>query len=212
MVKTYISEEIEEYARDHTRPEPAQLISLIAKTHATMDNPQMLTGRVEGRFLKLLVQIAQPRLALEIGMFTGYSALSMAEGLPADGRIITCDIDPKARDLAQAAFDASPVGHKIEVRMGPAIDTIRQLGHIIDFAFIDADKKAYPQYYEEILARTRPGGLILLDNMFLSGRVLDPHDDTARALAKLNQDLARDDRIENVLLTIRDGVQLIRKK
>jgi caffeoyl-CoA O-methyltransferase len=211
-VKTFIAEDIEAYAQNHTRPEPDLLIDLIAKTHATMASPQMLTGRVEGRFLKLLVQLVQPRLVVEVGMFTGYSALSMAEGLPEDGKIITCDIDPKARDMAQAAFDASPVGHKIEIRMGPAVNTLRQLKQSIDFSFIDADKKAYPVYYEEILARTRPGGLILMDNMFLSGRVLDPQDDAAKAVAKLNHDLARDNRVENVLLTIRDGVQMIRKK
>jgi caffeoyl-CoA O-methyltransferase len=211
-MKTLIADDIDAYTRDHTRPEPGLLMDLIAKTHATMESPQMLTGRVEGRFLKLLVQIFQPRLVLEVGMFTGYSALSMAEGLPADGRIITCDIDPKAQTMAQAAFDASPVGNKIEIRMGPAINTIRQLKQPIDFSFIDADKKAYPVYYEEILARTRPGGLIVMDNMFLSGRVLDPQDDTARAVDKLNQDIARDERVENVLLTVRDGVQLIRKK
>jgi predicted O-methyltransferase YrrM len=211
-VKTFISEEIADYAQDHTRAEPKLLIDLIAQTQALMDSPQMLTGRVEGRFLKLLVQILQPHLIVEVGMFTGYSALSMAEGLPADGKIITCDIDPKARDMAQAAFDASPVGHKIEIRMGPAINTLRQLKQSIDFSFIDADKKAYPVYYEEILARTRPGGLILMDNMFLSGRVLDPQDDAAKAVAKLNDDIARDARVENVLLTLRDGVQMIRKK
>lgn len=211
-MKTFIADEIESYARHHTRPEPPLLMDLVTRTHANMDSPQMLTGRIEGRFLKLLVQLFQPRLILEIGMFTGYSALSMAEGLPENGRLITCDIDPKARGMAQAAFDASPVGHKIEIRMGPAINTIRQLKETIDFSFIDADKKAYPVYYEEVLARTRPGGVIVMDNMFLSGRVLDPQDDAARAVDKLNQDITRDERVENVLLTIRDGVQLIRKK
>ena len=211
-MKTFITDAIEDYAHAHTRAEPDQLIRLMEKTHATMDYPQMLTGRVEGRFLKLLVQIFQPRLILEVGMFTGYSALSMAEGLADDGKIITCDIDPKARDMAQTAFDASPVGHKIEIKMGPALNTIRQLKQTIDFAFIDADKKAYPVYYEEILTRTRSGGVIVMDNMFLSGKVLDPQDDAAKAVAKLNQDIAHDDRVENVLLTIRDGVQLIRKK
>lgn len=211
-MRDFIDGGIESYARDHTRPEPPLLIDLIARTHQSMDSPQMLTGRVEGRFLKLLVQLFQPRLILEIGMFTGYSALSMAEGLPEDGRLITCDIDPKARDIAQAAFDASPVGSRIEIRMGPALNTIRQLKQAIDFSFIDADKKAYPVYYEEILARTRPGGVIVMDNMFLSGRVLDPQDDAARAVDKLNRDIAADERVENVLLTIRDGVQLIRKK
>lgn len=211
-VKTFIDAQIEEYAQAHTRAEPELLIELITKTHALMDSPQMLTGRLEGRFLKLLVQIARPRLVLELGMFTGYSALSMAEGLPEEGKIITCDIDPQARAVAQAAFDASPFGKKIEIRMGPAIDTIRRIREPIDFSFIDADKQGYPLYYEEILERTRPGGLILMDNMFLSGRVLYPQDQAAKAVAQLNLSIANDDRVENVLLTIRDGVQLIRKK
>ena len=211
-MKLFIDERIEEYAQAHTRAEPKLLIDLIAKTHAETDAPEMLTGRVEGRFLKLLVQIAQPRLLVEVGMFTGYSALSMAEGLPADGKIITCDINPDSRAIAQAAFDASPYGNKIEIRMGPALETLRQLDQTIDFAFIDADKQSYPIYYEEILKRTRPGGLILMDNMFLSGRVLDPQDNTAKAVAELNRFIAEDNRVENVLLTVRDGVQLIRKK
>jgi len=210
-MKTFIAEEIEEYARNHTRAEPDLLIDLMAKTHTQMDYPQMLTGRIEGRLLKLLVQIVQPRLVIEVGMFTGYSALSMAEGLTENGRIITCDIDPKAREMAQAAFDASPVGHKIEIRMGPAIATIRKLADPIDLSFIDADKQSYPEYYEEILTRTRPGGLIVMDNMFLSGGVLDPQDETARIVAGLNRAITADDRVENVLLTVRDGVQLIHK-
>ena len=209
---TFIKKEIEDYAYDNTRPEPDQLLKLIATTHELTDYPQMLTGRIEGRFLKLLVQIAQPRLLVEIGMFTGYSALSMAEGLPERGRIITCDIDPEARAIAQAAFDASPYGDRIEIRMGPALETLRQIEEPIDFSFIDADKKGYPGYYEEVVERTRSGGLIVIDNMFLSGRVLDPQDEAARAVAELNSFISRDDRVENALLTIRDGVQLIRKK
>jgi caffeoyl-CoA O-methyltransferase len=211
-VTKFIDKDIEDYAYNHTRPEPDQLLKLIATTHELTDYPQMLTGRIEGRFLKLLVQIAQPRLLVEIGMFTGYSALSMAEGLPAGGRIITCDIDPEARAIAQAAFDTSPYGERIEIRMGPALDTLRRIDEPIDFSFIDADKKGYPGYYEEVVERTRPGGLIVIDNMFLSGRVLDPQDEAARAVAELNRSISRDDRVENVLLTIRDGVQLIRKK
>lgn len=208
----FIEKEIEEYAHNHTRSEPDLLLKLIATTHELTHYPQMLTGRMEGRFLKLLVQITQPRLVVEIGMFTGYSALSMAEGLPEWGRLITCDIDPEARAIAQAAFDASPYGNKIEIKMGPALDTIRQINEPIDFSFIDADKKGYPRYYEEVVKRTRPGGLIVIDNMFLSGRVLAPQDEAAQAVAELNRTITRDERVENVLLTIRDGVQLIRKK
>ena len=208
----FIEKEIQEYANNHTRSEPDLLLQLITTTYELTHYPQMLTGRMEGRFLKMLVQIARPNLVVEIGMFTGYSALSMAEGLPEGGRIITCDIDPEARAIAQSVFDSSPYGSKIEIRMGPALNTLREIDEPIDFSFIDADKKGYPAYYEEVVKRTPSGGLIVIDNMFLSGRVLDPQDEAAQAVAELNQNITRDDRVENVLLTIRDGVQLIRKK
>jgi caffeoyl-CoA O-methyltransferase len=203
---------IDQYAFRNTRAENELLRSLEERTHREMDDPQMLTGRVEGRLLKLLVQLCQPRLVLEVGTFTGYSALSMAEGLGPAGRIITCEIDPRAQKFAQAAFDASPDGGKIEIRMGPALETIHSLDEPIDLSFIDADKEHYPDYYEAVLERTRPGGLLILDNMLWSGKVLDPQEEIPRVLAALNRRIAGDDRVENVLLTVRDGVQLVRKR
>ncbi|HEX2138193.1 MAG TPA: class I SAM-dependent methyltransferase [Woeseiaceae bacterium] len=205
-------EGIDQYAFRHTRAENELLQSLQERTHREMDDPQMLTGRVEGRLLKLLVQLCQPRLVLEVGTFTGYSALSMAEGLGPEGRIITCEIDPRAQKVAQEAFDASPDGRKIEIRMGPALETIRSLGEDIDLSFIDADKEHYAEYYEAVLERTRPGGLLILDNMLWSGKVLDPQEEVPRVLATLNRRIAEDERVENVLLTVRDGVQLVRKR
>lgn len=207
-----INEIIEDYAFRMTQPEPGNLQKLYVQTHEQMDYPNMITGRIEGRFLKLLVQLFQPQLVLEIGTFTGYSALSMVEGLAKDGKIITCEVNPEAQKIAQAAFDASPFGHKIELRMGPAIDTIRQLTGTIDLCFIDADKENYPLYYEEVMARTRPGGLIIVDNTLWSGRVLDPRDTDSKAVARLNEIICKDSRVENVLLTVRDGIQLVRKK
>jgi caffeoyl-CoA O-methyltransferase len=211
-MKIFVRDDIERYAFNSTQAEPELLRQLADLTYKHMDSPQMLTGRLEGRLLKLLVQMLNPKLVLEVGTFTGYSALSMAEGLGGDARLITCEIDPKARRAAQAAFDASPHGRKIELRMGPALDTIRSLAAPIDFSFIDADKETYPVYYEEVLARTRPGGVIVLDNMFLSGYALDPQNEAAHAIASLNATIANDARVENVLLTVRDGVQLVRKK
>lgn len=207
-----IDPRIEQYAFDHTRRAPDALEQLAEFTQANMDAPQMLTGRVEGRFLKLLVQICRPRLVVEVGTFTGYSALSMAEGLTEGGRIITCEIDPRACEVAQRAFDASPLGAKIELRFGPAIDTIRQIDEPIDLSFIDADKTGYHHYYEALLERTRPGGLLVLDNMLQRGRVLDPREEAPRAIDALNRLICHDERVENVLLTIRDGVQLVRKR
>lgn len=206
-----IDKNIEDYAHRHTRPESGLLRSLAERTQREMPDPEMLTGRAEGRLLKLLVQMSRAELVVDVGTFTGYSALSMAEGLGEDGRVITCESDPKARDFAQAAFDRSPLGHRIELRFGPAMETIRALGTPIDFSFIDADKKNYPLYYEEILKRTRTGGIIVLDNMLWYGKVLDPPDEESRILHELNELISRDERVENVLLTVRDGVQLILK-
>ncbi|MFQ5634284.1 MAG: O-methyltransferase [Gammaproteobacteria bacterium] len=211
-MKSLVVDGIEAYALEKTRPEPELLTRLEAQTRAEMENPQMLTGRLEGRLLKLLVQICRPKLVVELGTFTGYSALSMAEGLPDGGRIITCEVNPVARDIAQAAFDRSPFGQRIEIRMGPALDTLRGIDEPIDFAFVDADKENYPAYYEEVLKRTRSGGVIVFDNMLWSGRVLEPGDDDDRAIADLNDAIVNDERVENVLLTVRDGVQLIVRK
>lgn len=143
-----VGKEIERFAHRSTQPEPLLLQKLIAQTHELMDLPQMLIGRLEGRFLKLLVQLCQPKLVLEVGTFTGCSALSMAEGLPHGGKIVTCEIDPKAQQTAQGAFNASPYGDRIELKMGAALETIRQLDLEINFSFVDADKKSYPDYYE----------------------------------------------------------------
>lgn len=206
-----VDEAIENYAHLHTRPEPADLQALALRTEREMPDPQMLTGRVEGRLLKLIAVLVRPRFVLEVGTFTGYSALSIAEGAPDDAQIVTCEIDPAAAAVAQAAFDASPVGRKIEIRMGPALETIGRLERQVDLAFIDADKERYPEYYEAILERTRPGGFLVLDNMLWSGRVVAPGDAISRTLAELNARIAADPRVENVLLTVRDGIQLVRK-
>ncbi len=204
---------IEAYALAHTRAEPEGLARLADWTREeTGDAAAMLTGRLEGRFLKLLVQLVAPQLVVEVGTFTGYSALSMAEGLPPEGRLVTCELDPDRARIASERFEASPVGDRITLRLGPALETIRSLTNPVDLSFIDADKEGYPVYYEELLARTRPGGVLLLDNMLWSGNVLDPPDEESRVLADLNARIVADDRVENVLLTIRDGVQLVRKR
>jgi predicted O-methyltransferase YrrM len=206
-----VRDEIKDYALRSTGPEPELQIELTENTGKTVGKTVMLTDRTVGRLMKILVAMVRPRLVLELGTFTGYSALNMAEGLPEDGRIITSEIDPEHARIAREAFDASPYGDKIEIRIGPALETIRGIEDPIDFSFIDADKIGYPQYYEEVLARTRPGGIILFDNMFLDGRVLNPEDEAARVIDRLNWTVAEDDRVENVFLTIRDGLQLVRK-
>lgn len=204
---------IEQYIHDHTRARPALFDELREVTYASMQDPQMQVGRVEGALLKLLVAVSQARHVIEIGTFTGYSALSMAEGLPDDGTLITCDIDPEAARVAQSFFDRSPHGKKISLRLGDALETLRALPKSIsfDFAFLDADKERYVDYYEEIIPRLRKNGLIAADNTLWSGTVLNPQTESAKAIAQYNDRVTADPRVENVLLSVRDGLMLARK-
>ncbi len=207
-----IDERIEAYAEAHTTPPPELLRELAAETQATMRLPQMLTGTTEGRLLELLVHAIGARRVLEIGTFTGYSALSMAAALPDDGRIDTCDIDPTHVSVAERYIARSEHAAKITVHVGPALESIARLEGDFDFVFIDADKANYDNYYEAVLPRLSPGGLIAIDNTLWSGRVLDPEDDDSKAIAALNEKLAADARIVCVQLTVRDGVTLVRKR
>jgi len=207
-----VDEPIEEYAERHTTAPEALLEELAAETKATMASPQMLTGRIEGRLLELLVAGTGARRVLEIGTFTGYSALSMAAALPPDGRIDTLDNEPKHAEVAQRYFDRSPDGGKITLHLGPALETIETLEGEFDFVFIDADKENYDAYFEAVLPRLSERGLIAIDNTLWSGRVLDPPDETTKTIATLNDKLAADERVAVVQLTVRDGVTLIRRR
>ena len=213
MLDDYISPLISNYCDRFTHAEPALLAELKKETHAKTRHPQMLSGHVEGRLLKMLVQMSQARQALEIGTFTGYSALSIAEGLPHDGTLISCDIDEESTKIARAYFSRSPYGHKITLKMGPALDTIKTLNHTLDFVFIDADKENYKNYCEAVLPKVRSGGIIVFDNSLWNGLVLNPppNDLETLAIVQVNELLARDERVENVLLSVRDGVNLVRK-
>jgi caffeoyl-CoA O-methyltransferase len=208
----FINKDVENFARDYTEPESDLFRRLEAETHVTMASPEMLVGRIEGRFLKILVQLTDARRVLEIGTFTGYSALMMAEGLPPEGSLITCEIDPKAEEIARRYFAESPHGHKIELRMGAALETIARLTETLDLVFIDADKTNYPNYYEACLPLLRPGGLLVADNVLWSGKVLAPDDDDTRAIVAFNQRVQADSRVENVCLTVRDGMMLAWKR
>src|SRR5215813_6956297 len=180
-MESFIEQAVEKFAHDHTKPESDLYVRLREETYRDMNCPQMQVGRIEGRFLKMLVRLTHARRILEIGMFTGYSALMMAEGLPDDGHLITCDVNPQAEAIARRYFAESPVGHKIEIRMGPALDTIATLSGAIDMVFIDADKGNYSNYYERVLPLIPPGGLIVADNVLWSGEVLNPQGDDAKA-------------------------------
>ncbi len=209
---SFIDEAVEQFAHDHTKPESDLYSRLRDETYATMKSPQMQVGRIEGRFLKMLVRLTGARRILEIGMFTGYSALMMAEGLPDDGHIITCDVDPKAEAIARRYFGESPHGHKIEIRLGPALETIKTLNGPIDMVFIDADKGNYSNYYQACFPLVRPGGLIVADNVLWSGRVLHPESGDDHAIVAFDELVQSDPRVENVCLTVRDGMMLAWKR
>ncbi len=208
----FVPEDIEKYAEAHAEPVDPLLDELREETFRTMADPQMQVGRVEGTFLKLLVRMSGARRALEIGMFTGYSGLMIASGLPEDGTLTTCDVNPKAEAVARRYFARSPHGKKITIRMGPALETIRTLSPPIDFVFLDADKVNYPHYYEAVLPLMPSGGLLVADNVLWSGKVLHPKDESDRAIVVFNECVAKDPRVEKVLLTVRDGMTIARKK
>jgi caffeoyl-CoA O-methyltransferase len=208
----FLDKEVEDYAKRRTQPEPNLLQMLETETWKTMEFPQMISGRISGRLLKLLVQISGAKSVVEVGTYTGYSALCLAEGLPDQGRVITCDINEKSAKLAQSYFDKSPYGKKITLKLGPALATIAQIEAPIDLAFIDADKENYPRYYEALLTKLRRGGLIVIDNCLWSGTVLAPTESSAIAIDQLNELISRDERVENVILTVRDGINIVRKK
>ena len=207
-----IEEGIEQYAEEHTTAASTLLQELAAETRSTMQAPQMLTGPIEGRFLELLVSGLGARRVLEIGTFTGYSALAMAEALPEGGHIDTCDIEPAHVEVARRYIARSPHADKITIHLGPALETISALEGEFDFVFIDADKGNYGNYFEAVLPRLSERGLIAIDNTLWSGRVLDPPDDDSRAIAALNDKLVRDERVICVQLTVRDGVTLVRRR
>jgi caffeoyl-CoA O-methyltransferase len=208
-----VSRDIEHYAEAHSSPPPEHLLALAVETELALDFPQMMVGALEGRFLEMLVFSLAPQRVLEIGTFSGYSALSMAAGLPPGGRIITCDISEKHLEVARRFIEKSPYADRIEIRQGPALDTIATLDGPFDFVFIDADKPNYVNYYEALLPKLSPRGLIAADNTLWSGQVLDASDTSEGTVAiRAFNDHVRDDpRTEQVQLTVRDGVTLIRK-
>jgi caffeoyl-CoA O-methyltransferase len=208
-----IDPQADAYATSHTTPAGALLDALERETHESLDAPQMLTGRVEGRFLQTLVWLAGARSVLEIGTYSGYSALSMASGLPPGGRIVTCELDPERAAFAQRHIDGSPHADAIEIRVGPALETVRALEGPWDLVFIDADKTGYPDYFDAVLPKLSERGLVVLDNTLRSGSVLDPdpQDEAAVAMAKLNDRLAQDPALVTTMLTVRDGVTLVRR-
>jgi predicted O-methyltransferase YrrM len=201
---------LDAYLEAHsTRLEPL-LAELDAATHASLSAPGMLSGPVVGRFLRLLVGLVAPRLLVEIGTYSGYSALAMAPALPDGGRIVTCEVSEEHAAFARSWFERSPYDERIELRLGPALDTLADLDGPYDFAFIDADKTGYPEYYDAVIPKLSAGGLVVADNTLREGSVVDPADEGARAMAAFNDHVQADPRTENVIVPLRDGLTLIR--
>lgn len=206
---------LEEYILKHSDAEPEYLAKLNRITHLRMINPRMLSGHFQGRVMALFCHMIQPKRVLEIGTFTGYSALCMAEGMPDDGILHTIDYDEELDDFLKEVFAGSEHGHKIRLHIGNALVEIEKLDEIFDLAFIDADKQEYKAYYEAVLPKLRQGGFILVDNTLWDEKVLkkiDPKDKDTIAIMEFNEFVAVDKRVEKVLLPIRDGLTLIRKK
>src|SRR6478735_3935025 len=202
---------ISDYLLAHASPADEVLRDLAEETHRELGGRAgMQISHDEGELLTMLVRLVGAEKAVEVGTFTGYSSICIARGLPADGRLLCCDVSEEWTTIAQRYWERAGVSDRIELRIAPAVDTLRALPaeRSIDFAFIDADKAGYPAYYEEIVARTRPGGLIVLDNMLRDGRVLDPQSDDDRAIVAMNTALVADERVDVVLLPVRDGVSL----
>ena len=206
-------DEILAYIDSHSTPSSEQLDELARETERSLGSPNMLSGPAVGRLLEFLVFALEARSVLEIGTFSGYSALAMAEGLPSDGRIVTLEIDEAHAELARRAIAESPHAKKIEIVLGPALESIERLPGPFDFVFIDADKDQYLDYYEAVLPKLAPRGLIAADNTLRSGRVLDENDKhpANEGIRAFNERARNDPRVRCVILSVRDGVTLIRR-
>lgn len=208
-----INKAIEDYALQSTREESELLIELRETTDHELEYSNMLTDRLVGRFLQILIRLGGMQKILELGTFTGYSALTMAEALPKSGTVHTLEMNEKYRKIARRFLDKSPHGDKVEIVMGEALETLPRLNGPFQLAFIDADKINYPRYYERVKPKLSRGGLIVVDNAFWSGAVLHPEeDDKGKAVDELNQMIREDSEVEQVLLTVRDGLHLVQKR
>jgi caffeoyl-CoA O-methyltransferase len=206
-----IDPRVEAYAEEHTTPDGELFERLAGETREKTTAPEMMVGRIEGRFLGLLVSGLRARRVLELGTFTGYSSISMALALPPGGRVITCDVNEETTEIARRYAEEAGVADRIDYRLGPGLATIAQLDGPFDLVFIDADKPNYINYYEATLPLLADGGLIVADNTLWSGRVVDETDDEAgtNAIRAFNDHVSDDPRVANVLLTVRDGMNMV---
>lgn len=211
----FIPADIQQYCDEHSDPESALLAQINRKTHTQVMMPRMLSGHFQGRVLAMFSHMIQPKRVLEIGTYTGYSALCMAEGMPDDGELITMDINEELEEMVQGFFDQSPYAKMIDYRIGDAMTLIPPLDGTFDLVFIDADKKNYLNYYNLVIDRVSSGGYIIADNVLWSGKVVQTEkkiDKDTQAILDFNRWVQEDDRVENVLFPLRDGLMVVRKK
>ena len=209
-----ITQELEEYCEAHSTPEPELLYRLNRETNLKVMNPRMLSGHIQGMFLTSLVRMMQPKAVLEIGTYTGYATLCMAEGLPDDGTIDTIEVDVELEDMIRKYFSQSTNKEKINLYIGDAVEVIPTLDKTYDLVFMDADKEEYIRYYELVLPKVKKGGYILADNVLWSGKVLQEvksGDKDTPAIRQFNDYVLQDERVRNFLLPLRDGIMVIEK-
>lgn len=212
----FLSPELQQYVTQHTSPEPELLQRLNRETHAKILMPRMLSGHLQGRVLAMISHMIRPKQILEIGTYTGYSALCLAEGLAPGGTLHTLDINEELEDLVRKYIAEAGLENKIKYYQGQALDIIPTLNYSFDLIFIDADKKNYSRYFDLVIDKVVPGGFILADNVLWSGKVVNEPgqktDKDTRAILDFNLKVQHDERVENVLLPLRDGLLLMRKK
>ena len=207
---------IEEYILSHIDSEPDLLTKMTREAHVKLLRPRMISGNVQGRLLKMFTAMLQPQNILEIGTFTGYSALCLAEGAPADSKVITIEIDDEMEHFIRKYFQESEYGHKIDLKIGDALELMDNFEDgYFDLIFMDANKREYTSYYEKAFNKLKPDGIILADNTLWNGKVIDEkfqNDDQTRGVMEFNNHIKQDNRIEKVILPLRDGLTIIRKK
>jgi caffeoyl-CoA O-methyltransferase len=210
---TPIDADLNHYIQDHVGGRDEVLRRVEAETAAMGELAQMQTAPEQAAFLEMLVRLIGAKFAVEVGTFTGYGAIRIARGLADDGSLLCCELDPERAAIARANLDAAGVGRQVEITVGPAIDTLRSLPAepTIDFAYLDADKTGYPDYYEELVTRLSPGGLLAIDNVFMGGEILAPEREGTIAMAGLNDRILEDDRVDSVMLGMADGLTLVRR-
>jgi predicted O-methyltransferase YrrM len=212
----FLDPDLEKYIETHTESENELLYKINRETHSEVLKPRMLSGHLQGRVLSMLSHMIQPKYILEIGTYTGYSALCLAEGLKDEGQLITLDVNEELADRAKEYFQSSEYANKIEMKIGKALEIIPTLNNVWDIVFIDADKSNYLNYYKLCIDQVKKGGYILIDNVLWSGKVLEKNrkklDKDTEIILEFNEFVQQDDRVQNVLFPIRDGLMILRKK